>query len=369
MKRNADEQLTSQLTSELNTIEEENEDNLMFEDPFGDEMIEEDVIQPDEVEPMEQPEPEKAVWRPGVDPMDKDEVLDYDASAYDLYYGMGAEWPSLSFDFLADDLGDCRTRFPMSLYMVAGTQASKAADNQITVMKMSELHKTKIANEEDDEENDDDDEDGDPVLESRNISHFGGINRIRSMPQMSNVVATWADTSDVHLYDVSNQLNSLNRKPAPGMNSKQTPIQTFKGHPEEGYGMDWSPVAKGNFLTGDCKKYMYLWTPAGASAAGWAIDKVPFVGHQGSVEDLQWSPNEATVFSSCSTDQTVKIWDTRKKSGSMLSVHAHDADVNVISWNRYGLFFCHFLFICFCIEMYRTCWCLDRMMDLLKFGT
>merc|ERR1711920_547035 len=96
---------------------------------------------------------------------------------------------------------------------------------------------------------------------------------------------------------------------------------------------DWSKTQAGHLLTGDCKKYIYAWAPSNQGGSSWTVDKVPYTGHKGSVEDLQWSPTEKTVFASASTDQTVRIWDLRKKSGSMLDVHAHDADVNVISWN------------------------------------
>lgn len=49
----------------------------------------------------------------------------------------------------------------------------------------------------------------------------------------------------------------------------------------------------------------------------------------------QWSPTEADVFASCSVDQTLRIWDARRKDGSVISIKSHDSDVNVISWNRY----------------------------------
>lgn len=39
------------------------------------------------------------------------------------------------------------------------------------------------------------------------------------------------------------------------------------------------------------------------------------------------------MFASCSADGTVAIWDVRKRTGSALSVKAHETDANVISWN------------------------------------
>lgn len=224
-------------------------------------------------------------------------------------------------------------QFPMAVYVVAGTQAAKPDENQVTVMKMSELHKTKQPENSDDESDDEDEDEteGDPVLESRSIPHRGGVNRIRSMPQSSNIVATWSDLKKVHLFDIGLQLQSLNGSLSAPLPAKQAPIYTFSGHADEGFAMDWSPVQAGKLLTGDCSKFIYSWENTESS---WNVDKVPFTGHKASVEDLQWSPTEATVFASCSADHTVRIWDTRKKAGSMLDVTAHDDDVNVISWNR-----------------------------------
>ncbi len=122
----------------------------------------------------------------------------------------------------------------------------------------------------------------------------------------------------------------------------------------------------------------------GGAGAAWEVldQKQPYKGHASSVEDLQWSPTEASgassislsvslaiylsvrvgkgsalppmpclsfpssrpnpttlppppqVFLSCSADGSARVWDVRQRQGAMLSVQAHDADVNVCSWNR-----------------------------------
>jgi ribosome assembly protein RRB1 len=114
-------------------------DGLVFEDPYGDE-FEEESLEDNEIEeedddeeedgmmekaeveeePMteSQPvehEPNKQVWRPGVDKIPEGEELEYDPSAYIMYHSMRTEWPCLSFDFIKDSLGDNRLRVSFRL--------------------------------------------------------------------------------------------------------------------------------------------------------------------------------------------------------------------------------------------------------------
>ena len=252
-----------------------------------------------------------------------------------MLHSMNSDWPCLSFDFIPDQLGDNRTKFPMTAYAVAGTQASQANKNELVVMKMSHLHKTKYddAMAEDGISDDDDAMDDDASLDSRKIKHHGGINRVRVCPHNAGIVAVWSETGDVQMYDISAHISALDTPPVVLPAKDLKPLYEFSGHPDEGFAMDWSPKVPGRFASGDCSKHIYLWNP-NENGNGWTVDKQPFKGHTSSVEDIQWSPTEANVFASCSSDKTIKIWDSRTKGRPHVSIKAHDADVNVISWNR-----------------------------------
>jgi len=237
----------------------------------------------------------------------------------------------LSFDFLIDHLGPDRTRYPATCYLVAGTQADANFENSVNVIRMGQLGRNRTLEQIEDELtgaiDDDEGQDLDPTCEHRSHPHTGGVNRIRAMPQRPSIVATWSDTGNVHLFDVSRSLQTLN---FPCEGAGAWTVSTLTGHKTEGYALDWSAVRPGRLATGDCANTIIVW-----DASIGAGESLKFQGHQGSVEDLQWSPYEENVFASCSCDGTVRIWDTRSsKTGGMISEKAHDTDVNVISWNR-----------------------------------
>lgn len=95
--------------------------------------------------------------------------------------------------------------------------------------------------------------------------------------------------------------------------------------------MDWA--ASGSLLTGDIHSKIYLTT---LTPSGFTALSRPFLTHTSSVEDLQWSPAEPSVFASCSADKSIQIWDVRSKARKSVAGidSAHESDVNVISWNR-----------------------------------
>lgn len=168
------------------------------------------------------------------------------------------------------------------------------------------------------------------------------------MPSSSNLppvsqpyyVASWAETGKVHVWDVRPLIESMD---VPGYvfdkARAHTPAFTVASHGRtEGFAMDWASSGGANpsslrLLTGDVASKIYLTT---SSPAGFNALAQPFTSHTSSVEDLQWSPSEATVFASCSADRSIQVWDVRSKGRKSVAgiSEAHESDVNVISWNR-----------------------------------
>lgn len=79
---------------------------------------------------------------PGTHVLGEDEILEADDSVYIMRHSMNVNWPCLSFDVLRDNLGDERQRYPATAYLVAGTQADTAKNNEVVVYKLSSLHRT-----------------------------------------------------------------------------------------------------------------------------------------------------------------------------------------------------------------------------------
>jgi ribosome assembly protein RRB1 len=320
------------------------------------------------MEDTEERPPDGEVFIPGSRALADDEVLEADDSVYEMRHNLNVGWPCLSFDVLRDNLGDNRKRYPATAYIVSGTQADVAKNNEITVYKLSALQRTQKdpglcillmfnlvttnaihstdASDSDDDE-DDDAVDEDPVVETRSIPHQGGVNRVRAsplpvgsgLPPVSSpyYVAAWGETGKVTIHDVRPCLEALD-VPGYAMDKSRvnTPAFVIDSHGRaEGFAMDWAASGPNalRLLTGDIASKIYLTTvgPNGFNALA-----QPFTSHTSSVEDLQWSPSEATVFGSCSADRSVQIWDVRSKGRKSVAgiEGAHESDVNVISWNR-----------------------------------
>lgn len=352
-------------TAELSPRADEPDSELVFEDPYGDDFESDEENNDRNVSGESNC---RAIFRPGIDQVPDGETLVCDESAYDVLHRLTLEWPALSFDFICCD-GDGKytnmnvppcTTYPISVMAVAGTQASSGKSNQIYVLRFSNLHRIRKAearnsdssdesSSDSDEESDDEDKEdefiSEPILQNVDIRYDSVVNRVRCMPQNASTVAVWGESGRVSLMDLTPALNSLNRDSKKRMQDPATsarpgalkPFMSFSGHKAEGYALDWSSVVPGRLISGARNGGIYLWEMSDNDngSGKWSVSMDKFRGHRGSVEDLQWSPNERNVFASCGVDKSICFWDTREyRKPALLIAPAHDSDVNVISWNR-----------------------------------
>ena len=281
---------------------------------------------------------------PGRSKLQAGESLAPDVSAYEMLHTLSTPWPCLSFDIVRDSLGDNRKAYPAALYAVAGTQAEsrKSRENELIVLKLSGLSRMERDRDEDSDDDDDGDENTEPILETRAIPLTSTTNRIRvhqclqadAAAAPTTFTATMTEAAEVLIHNVTPHLSAFDIAGTIISPQQSKPLATLKMHRTEGYAVDWSPlIPQGKLLTGDNDGKIFVTTCA--DGGKWTTDNRPFTGHEGSVEEIQWSPNEKNVFASASSDGTVKVWDVRSKSRkAAVTVTVSNTDVNVMSWSH-----------------------------------
>ena len=288
---------------------------------------------------------DEGTFIPGRHKLSAGETLAPDLSAYEMLHTLEAPWPCLSCDVVCDNLGSNRKAYPATVYAVAGTQAARGREkeNAILVMKMSSLSRMEKAADSDDDD-DSDDDGSDPILETKSIPTGSCTNRIRTHQNAPStaaihlpptLTASMTESGQVLIHDITPHLTSFDTPGTVITPQQSKPIHTIRAHKAtEGYAVDWSTLApEGKVVTGDVSGRIFATTRTQGGA--FVTDTTPFTGHQGTVEELQWSPTEKTVFASAGNDGTVKVWDTRSKARKpAVSIRVSDTDVNVLSWSH-----------------------------------
>ena len=197
-------------------------------------------------------------------------------------------------------------KYPYTAYLVAGTQ-TQSFKNFIYMLKLDKLHKTKY---DDDSEDDSEGEDSSPeqeadiFLSSIEIKH--SINRLRAM-QHSPIVATWNENCEVSIYNLQDKFGQLQMKSSETVKNKSQKekkktknylTKAFK-HSTEGFALGWSPLKKGLLASGSMDRKIFLYQSVDENMSDFIRQDNPYVFHDASVEDIQFSPVEDFVFASC----------------------------------------------------------------------
>ncbi|KAG6388541.1 hypothetical protein SASPL_149969 [Salvia splendens] len=193
------------------------------------------------------------------------------------------------------------------------------------------------------------------VKKSKTIIHPGEVNRIRELPQNSNIVATHTDSPDVLIWDVESQPN---RQPVLGATPSR-PDLILTGHQDNAeFALAMCPTEP-FVLSGGKDKSVVLWSihdhisslaadqsahkstgskgnlSNGKAGDGTAVEaRGIFQGHGDTVEDVQFNPSSAQEFCSVGDDSCLILWDARTGSSPVVKVEkAHNADLHCVDWN------------------------------------
>lgn len=294
------------------------------------------------------------------DALEEGQQLAYSNKAYDSFFQLRTEYPCLSFDIVRDNLGAGRTAYPLTMFFVCGTQADEQNKNELFILKVSNICRTKHDQDSDDSEdefigdNNESDEDaeegdevngGEPIVNFRTIKHFGTANRVRCSPHLTSLCAVWSDAGHVQVFDIDSEYRTLadfanysKEQAQAWANPDKKPAAPLKfcssssTHRTEGYGIDWSPVSDNTFATGDCNGDIFVWKPS--QGGRWAPLGSSVGTGMPSVEEIRWSAVQPDVFIASRAGGTCQVWDTRDMRKQQIMWQADPTDINVADWNK-----------------------------------
>ncbi|KNH08702.1 transducin family protein / WD-40 repeat family protein [Perkinsela sp. CCAP 1560/4] len=266
----------------------------------------------------------------------------YDPAAYTLLHELEVEWPSLSFDWLRSNY--IPVSYPYEGYIVIGTQSAQGKANYLRTMKVENLHRTYEPPEENDPDEDwrrgkwvsdlldEQEEDGDfdldaelglkePATENLGYLEVGksSINRIRTNPH-SSLLAAWAGNV-IYICDCKEDDRFALHQ--------ESSIECGK---EDGWALHWSPLTNCNLtLVAGNEDGNVTFIPDVARSETRQTAVLEY-----SVQDIQLSPTEPSVFIAGGGDGNMSVFDTRSGMKPQLrwnSSHPSKVDVNAIAWN------------------------------------
>ncbi|CAI1940244.1 hypothetical protein SEUBUCD646_0E00280 [Saccharomyces eubayanus] len=233
-------------------------------------------------------------------PLSVDEEYDLWKSNVPLMYDFVSEtrltWPSLTVQWLPTPVQEPEMGF-IKQELIIGTHTSGEEENYLKFAEIN-LPEEILNNEDPQEEAEEDDEASVPAPRSNikiitKYKHEEEITRARYMPQNPDTVATINGQGTVFIYSRSEGLQS-----------------TLKFHKDNGYALSFSPLVKGQLLSGSDDHTVALWDVNGSSDSTRPIRTWSDL-HSDIVNDSKWHNFNKDLFGTVSEDFLLKINDLR----------------------------------------------------------
>jgi len=164
------------------------------------------------------------------------------------------------------------------------------------------------------------------------IPHEGEVNKARYMPQKYNIIATKANSGEVHIFDYSS------RKSKPETYEVKPDLRLV-GHSAQGFGLAWNQKNAGHILSGADDSKICLWDVEDKQQTGNHSIKpyLEFNHHKRAVNDVAWHHFKPEFFGSVSEDREICLWDIREKTtGPIFHLIGHQSEIFSLDFNPFN---------------------------------
>ncbi|EAW11478.1 WD repeat protein [Aspergillus clavatus NRRL 1] len=113
----------------------------------------------------------------------------------------------------------------------------------------------------------------------------------------------------------------------------------FQGHSRQVHRLAFNPHSPAWLLSGSQDSTIRLWdlraasTERGVPMCG---SKEQYLGNSDAIRDIQWSPNDNSMFATATDSGAIQLWDYRKASAPIMRITAHDRPCFSVDWHPDG---------------------------------
>lgn len=153
----------------------------------------------------------------------------------------------------------------------------------------------------------------------KRFKHEGEVSKARAMKQDWKIMASLLNTGEVALYN---------------FDGESTPYATLMGLTEEGFGLCWSPLQKGQLVAATAQT-VCLWDVNSVNSRGEPLHTVN-EAHQKVINDVKFSNLNLNLFATASDDSHYKLWDVRTLPSFTHTFKASDDDLLVVGFSQFN---------------------------------